>query len=140
MILNNAEMKIEENCNDTCKVSLRKRVLLRYKIKRRKTLRHCVMSYNARCAPFASDGCPRKRKVIGARTPFIKHPAKQRGVLNPVYLAFTILALEISPFLSKKYKYPFSFLIPHFSTFFGLPPFLRPLAICTRAISPSLSM
>ena len=37
-------------------------------------------------------------------------------------------------------EYPFAFLIPHFSTFFGLPPFLPPRAICTRAISPSLSM
>lgn len=71
--------------------------------KGRKPQQRGVMSYNAELRPGAGRLATAPKKKTAFRFEGTKHPALPRGVLNPfVYLAFTILALEISPFLSKK--------------------------------------
>ena len=52
--------------------------------------------------PFASD-CSSAQKRFEVRTNWLnKTPRAPAGCFKSFYLAFTILALEISPFLSKK--------------------------------------
>lgn len=60
------------------------------------------MSYNASCAPSRLAKPRAKKRVMCASACVCKTPRKSAGCFKLVYFAFTILALEISPFLSKK--------------------------------------